>query len=84
MSIDDDRPLPTGLAAPARRALAALGITGLRHLTAFPEDELRLMHGMGPKALERLRRALDETGWAFADGSQRSASAPMDRCEAPL
>lgn len=68
MTDDDDRPLPDGLAAPARRALAALGITALRHTTAFREDELRLMHGMGPKALERLRRAMDERGWTFADG----------------
>ena len=65
---DEDRPLPDGLAAPARRALAALGITALRHITAFREDELRLMHGMGPKALGRLRAAMDEKGWSFAEG----------------
>jgi len=65
---DDDLPLPDGLARPARRALASAGITGLRELTAFPEAEIRFMHGMGPKALERLQRALHETGWTFADG----------------
>jgi hypothetical protein len=68
MTDDDDRSLPQGLAAPARRSLAALGITALRHITTFSEDELRLMHGMGPKALDRLRAALDENGWSFADG----------------
>lgn len=65
---DEDRPLPEGLAAPARRALAALGITALRHITTFREEELRLMHGMGPQALGRLRAALDERGWSFAEG----------------
>jgi hypothetical protein len=68
MTDDDDRPLPPGLAAPARRALTALGITALRHITLFREEEIRLMYGMGPKALHRLRVALDEKGWSFADG----------------
>jgi hypothetical protein len=68
MTDDDDRPLPEGLAAPARRSLATLGITALREITTFTEDELRLMHGMGPKALDRLRAALEEKGWSFAEG----------------
>jgi hypothetical protein len=67
MTSPDDRPLPDGLAAPARRALASAGVTGLRLLATFPEAEIRLMHGMGPKALERLRRALQDNGLAFAD-----------------
>lgn len=67
MTNPDDRPLPDGLAAPARRALASAGVTGLRQLATFPEDEIKLMHGMGPKALERLRGALHQSGWTFAD-----------------
>jgi hypothetical protein len=67
---DDERPLPDGLAAPARRALAALGVTRLGHLTKVDEQELRMMHGMGPKALERLHRALDDAGWTFAAGAR--------------
>ncbi|MGD9998524.1 MAG: DNA-binding protein [Ilumatobacteraceae bacterium] len=66
-AIDLD-PLPDGLASPARRALASAGVTALRHLTAFTEAEVRLMHGMGPKALAVLRAALDRRGWSFADG----------------
>jgi hypothetical protein len=66
--LDSGSALPDGLAAPARRALAALGITRVQHLATFAEDELRLMHGMGPRALERLRAALHESGLTFADG----------------
>ncbi len=62
---DLDPPLP-GMGAPARRALWAAGITDLRQLTEMPEGEVRLMHGMGPRTLERLHRALHEHGWSFA------------------
>jgi len=66
--MDDDRLLPDGLARPARRALTSAGVIRLRDLTTFPEAEIRHMQGMGPKALERLQRALSEIGWTFADG----------------
>ena len=50
--------LPANLAGPARRALAAAGYTRLEQLTQISEAELRRLHGMGPKALDQLRRAL--------------------------
>lgn len=59
--------LPSGLARPARRALAAAGYARLEQLTSVRESELLRLHGMGPKALDLLRRALADRGLSFAD-----------------
>ena len=61
--------LPPGLAAPARRALAAAGYSRLEQLTQVTEAELLQLHGMGPKALDQIRRALADRGQSFADGT---------------
>ena len=61
-----DSDLPR-LAAPAQRALAAANIQRLEQLTHFTEAEIKQLHGIGPNALETLRRALAEHGLAFAD-----------------
>lgn len=61
--------LPTGLARPARRALVGAGYTRLDQLTQVSEDEVLKLHGMGPKALEQLQRALAAKGLSFADAS---------------
>ncbi|MET0396042.1 MAG: DNA-binding protein [Longimicrobiaceae bacterium] len=58
---------PAGLSAPARRALAGAGYAGLDQLTRVSAPELLRLHGMGPRALEQLRRALAERGWKLAD-----------------
>lgn len=58
--------LPPGLAAPARRALASIGITRLEQLTAYSESDLQQLHGIGPNALNRLRQALAHHGLTFA------------------
>ena len=58
--------LPTGLAQPAQRALAAAGITRLEQLTRLSETEVRQLHGIGPKALDQLRTALGAKGLSFA------------------
>lgn len=57
---------PAGLASPARRALEAGGYVRLEQLTGVSEGELLKLHGMGPKALEQLRRALKARGLDFA------------------
>ncbi|MBL8056183.1 MAG: hypothetical protein JNK29_05760 [Anaerolineales bacterium] len=57
--------LPAGLAAPARRALAGAGSHRLSDLTRFREAEIAALHGLGPRALAELRRALAERGLAF-------------------
>lgn len=59
--------LPVGLAAPAQQALAAAGIVRLEQLTRLSEAELLHWHGIGPKALDLLRRALAAKGLSFAD-----------------
>lgn len=55
------------LAQPALRALAGAGIQRLEQLTDFSEDEIKQLHGMGPKALGQLRQALADKGLAFAE-----------------
>lgn len=64
-----DRPLPAGIGAPARRALAAAGIVRLAQLADVSEREVAALHGVGPKALRVLRAALEEAGWGFASSS---------------
>ncbi len=54
---------PTGtrlpkIGASATRALAAAGLTTLEAVAAIREQELAVMHGVGPVALTRLREAL--------------------------
>ena len=59
--------LPDELAKPARRALTGAGYTRLEQLTRLSEAEVLRLHGMGPKALDRLRRALAARGQSLAD-----------------
>jgi hypothetical protein len=58
--------LPAGLSKPARRALAAAGYARLEQLTEVSEAEVMKLHGMGPKALDQLRRALAARDQRFA------------------
>ncbi len=64
---NQDSDLPTELAKPAQRALAAAGYWRLEKLTKTSEAELKQLHGIGPKALDQLRRALRAKGLSFAD-----------------
>jgi hypothetical protein len=61
--------LPTGLAKPAQRALAAAGYLRLEQFTKLSEDDVLQLHGMGPKALDLIRRALMAQGLSFDHGS---------------
>jgi hypothetical protein len=61
-----DSDLPTGLAAPARRALAGAGISRLEQLTEMSETEVKHLHGIGPNTLDQLRHALAANGLSFA------------------
>ena len=61
-------PIPLdALGAPARRALATAGCTTLEQLAEVRERDIAGLHGIGPNALEKLRRALAEHGLSFAD-----------------
>jgi hypothetical protein len=57
---------PKGVAAPAQHALASAGFTRLEQLAGVKESDLSKLHGMGPKALSALRKALEELGLTFA------------------
>ena len=58
--------LPSALAKPAQRALAAAGYRRLEQLTEISEAQLKQLHGIGPKALDQLRQALSARGLSFA------------------
>lgn len=61
-----DVPFPrTG--APALRALENAGYTHLAQLDGVRMADVLALHGMGPKGIGALRRAMAEQGWAFAD-----------------
>ncbi len=66
-----DAPLPPAspieLSQPARRALVGAGYLRLEQLTEISEDEVKQLHGIGPKAIGLLRRALEMLGLSFAD-----------------
>jgi hypothetical protein len=66
--------LPAGLAKPAQRALAAAGYRRLEQFTSISEAEVLKLHGMGPKAIELLRRALAAKGLSFADAPKSAIS----------
>ena len=61
---------PTGLAQPARRALAQAGYQRLEQLTKVTERELAKLHGIGPNAIKQLRSALEVRGMSFKDGKK--------------
>jgi DNA-directed RNA polymerase alpha subunit len=53
---------PTGLSAPARRALERAGIVNVEQLAHRSEKEVLALHGLGPAALKPLRAALAAAG----------------------
>jgi hypothetical protein len=63
--------LPEKLGAPAERALAGAGIKKLKDLTKFSEAEIKQLHGVGPNAIGKLRKALGENGLSFAREKKR-------------
>lgn len=63
--------LPAELGRPARRALVDAGYRRLEQLAELGESEVGGLHGVGPKALGQLRRALAARGLSFAGGTDR-------------
>lgn len=77
----DDQPesgLPAELSQPARRALTGAGYLRLEQLTEASEAEVKRLHGMGPKGIAQLRRALEARGLLFARGKAGN-EAPSSR-----
>ena len=54
------------LGAPARGALEAAGISTLTKLSQYSEREILKLHGMGPKSIPVLKKALQDAGMTFA------------------
>ncbi len=63
--------LPAELGRPARRALAGAGYRRLEQLAGLDASEVGGLHGMGPRALGQLRRALAARGLSFAGEKER-------------
>ncbi len=59
--------IPNNIGKPAMRALTHAGYHHLEQFTNISESEILKLHGMGPKALGRIRLALEEKGLSFAN-----------------
>ena len=62
--------IPTSIGAPARRASDGAGYLKLEQFTKVSEAEVMKLHGVGPKALDIIRRTLMDQGLTFANGSE--------------
>jgi len=49
---------PKGVSGPALRAMHHAGVKSLKELAKWTEADLLALHGMGPKAIRVLKRAL--------------------------
>lgn len=56
-----------GVARPAVRALAGVGVTHLDQATRFTEGQHLALHGMGPKAIGAIKAALQAPGKSLAE-----------------
>jgi hypothetical protein len=54
------------LSAPAQRALSGAGYFWLADLAGVSEAEVKRLHGIGPRALNTLRSALEARGLSFS------------------
>ena len=61
-------PLPVGIAAPARRALAQAGVETLEQVVELGLRRLSTMHGMCARTLAQLQDAMDEHGLVLPAG----------------
>jgi DNA-directed RNA polymerase alpha subunit len=54
----DDEWKQIGLSAPARRALVNAKLTKIEHLKKLTEKQLMSLHGMGPRSLPLIKKAM--------------------------
>jgi predicted DNA-binding protein (MmcQ/YjbR family) len=62
------------LAAPARRALENAGISNLKKLARYTEDEVLALHGFGKSSLPKLRDALKKASLSFKESRPRATT----------
>jgi DNA-directed RNA polymerase alpha subunit len=55
------------LAAPAQLALPNAGITILKQLSKSSEEEIMRLHGMGKNAAQKIKEALNDSRFSFAE-----------------
>ena len=65
---------PKGVAKPAQRALASIGVLQLEDTVRFSESQLLALHGMGPNAIQAIKAALTAQGKSLAEDSPQSSS----------
>lgn len=53
------------ISAPARRALERESILTLKKLSEYSETQILKLHGIGPSAIPKLKKALETEGLAF-------------------
>ncbi|MDW2885944.1 hypothetical protein [Exiguobacterium artemiae] len=53
------------LSTPAQRALSEHGVTSLKILATYREEELLQWHGIGPSSIPKLKQLLTEQGLTF-------------------
>lgn len=70
--------LPHGLGQPARRALASAGFMRLDQVAAVGDAEVLKLHGVGPRGLTVLRRALAERDRPLPPNDGASGRDPAD------
>jgi hypothetical protein len=56
---------PPGMSGPSLRALSVAGVRSMTDVARWTKADLARLHGMGPKALAVLERALAESGGSF-------------------
>lgn len=56
---------PKGIGKPAKSALEEAGYTQLEELALIRVKDLLKLHGVGPKAVGILKKALEEKGLSF-------------------
>jgi hypothetical protein len=56
---------PAGMSGPSLRALSVAGVRSMSDVARWTRADLAKLHGMGPKALDVLERALEESGRSF-------------------
>ena len=56
---------PPGMSGPSLRALSVAGVRSMSDLTRWTKADLAKLHGMGPKGLDVLERALEQSGHSF-------------------
>jgi DNA-directed RNA polymerase alpha subunit len=62
------------LAKPAQRALHNAGITTIKQLSNYSEEEVSKLHGIGKSAMNTIKLILNENGLIFSTKDEKKTS----------